>query len=93
MKNKQRKKEETKIVKKPKLNKKIDEIIADYPEKIRAYPRGAFEEQLGQHLVNYHYVNEDGFLIHCQSPNGLTSTPRAYQTVPALQKKRIITNI
>ena len=53
MKNKQRKKEETKIVKKPKLNKKIDEIIADYPEKLRAYPRGAFEEQLGQHLLKH----------------------------------------
>ena len=53
MKNKQKKKEDAKIVKKPKLNKKIDEIIADYPEKLRAYPRGAFEEQLVHHILKH----------------------------------------
>ena len=48
-----KKKEEVKIVKKPKSNDKIEEIISNYPIKLTAYPRGAFEEQLRQHLLRH----------------------------------------
>lgn len=50
---KQRKKEEVKIIKKPKSNPKVEEIISDYPIKLTAYPRGSFEEQLRQHLLKH----------------------------------------
>ena len=53
MKNKQRKKEEVKTIKKSKSNKKIEEIISSYPEKLAAYPRGVFEEQLRSHLLKH----------------------------------------
>lgn len=53
MKPKKKEDDDVKIIKKPKLNKKIEEILADYPEKLRAYPRANFEEQLGQHLLKH----------------------------------------
>ncbi len=53
MAKKRKAKEEVKIIKRPKSNPKIEEIISNYPEKLTAYPRGAFEEQLRNHLLKH----------------------------------------
>lgn len=50
--SKKDKKPEIKI-KSIKSNKRVDEIVADYPEKLMAYPRSLFEQQLKEHLLKH----------------------------------------
>ncbi len=36
-----------------KSNARVDEIVEDYPEKLVAYPRALFEQQLKEHLLKH----------------------------------------
>ncbi len=36
------------------IKEEIDKLVESYPKRIIASPRGAFEEQLKEHLVNYY---------------------------------------
>ncbi|MBA7623831.1 hypothetical protein ES703_31230 [subsurface metagenome] len=45
-------KKEKKIIP-SKTNSKVEEIIEDYPQKLTAYPRESFEEQLRNHLTKH----------------------------------------
>lgn len=36
-----------------KSNPKINEIVKDFPEQLKAYPRSSFENQLKEHLVKH----------------------------------------
>lgn len=50
---KSKKEKEVKVITKSKSNPKIEEIILDYPERLFAYPRTTFEEQLRKHLLKH----------------------------------------
>ncbi len=49
---KEKKQQEIKIGS-AKSNEKVDEIVADYPKSIIAFPRERFEEQLRNHLLKH----------------------------------------
>lgn len=51
--SKNKKKNKERIVSSPRANSKIEDILKDYPEKLTAYPRAAFEEQLRNHLKKH----------------------------------------
>ncbi len=49
---KTKKKQEVKVSS-IKSNKKVEEIIQDYPESLIAHPRALFENQLRKHLLKH----------------------------------------